>query len=548
VIISDQEGAREREDGQQQLAAQLADERAQLIAAQAVAKVGSWETDLSTMAVKWSAETYRIFEVPSDQAPTRQRFLQLVHPEDRSRVDEALFRSLEQCENSMIEHRLLLTGGRIKFVAERWQAFRNDAGVPIRVLGTCQDITERKEAEEMLHEQTALLSSAQRIGRMGSWVLDLRDGRLVWPDVTCDLFGVSPATFPGTFEYFYSLILAEDLPAYDAADRCVSSSAPLFEAEYRIRRPDGAVRWMHSRGRAEFDAAGTAIGRVGMVMDITEERAAREQLARNAALLRIAGKAARMGGWTIHLLDRTLAWSDENCAIHDVPPGYKPTLEEGLSYYSPEDRAEVVRYVTACAEEGTPYDFELPITTAKGRRIWVRSIGEAVRDERGRIIRLQGAFQDISERRQADDRLRESEERLRTIFEASRDGIVVEDDGIIVYVNESYTRMLGYGASEELLGRRIAELLTPDDAKRLTEYGRARMRGETAPTLYEFRGKRKDGSLIDVEGAVSTSVIGGKGFITTVIRDISERKQAEKALRASESELRALAESMPQMV
>jgi PAS domain S-box-containing protein len=119
-------------------------------------------------------------------------------------------------------------------------------------------------------------------------------------------------------------------------------------------------------------------------------------------LEKIAGKAARLGGWTIDLPERTLTWSDENCAIHDVPPGYKPTLEEGISLFPPEHRAEVIRKVDTCARDGTPYDFELPKYTAKGRLIWVRSIGEAVRDAEGRIIRLQGAFQDITERRKAE--------------------------------------------------------------------------------------------------------------------------------------------------
>jgi two-component system cell cycle sensor histidine kinase/response regulator CckA len=139
---------------------------------------------------------------------------------------------------------------------------------------------------------------------------------------------------------------------------------------------------------------------------------ARERAAQDAAMLRIAGKVARLGGWTIELPSRKLTWSDENCAIHDVPPGYQPTLDEGIGYFPPEYRADVVRHVEDCAREGTPYDFELPKFTATGRKIWVRSIGEAVRDADGRIIRLQGAFQDISERKRADAALRQTQDEL----------------------------------------------------------------------------------------------------------------------------------------
>jgi two-component system cell cycle sensor histidine kinase/response regulator CckA len=159
------------------------------------------------------------------------------------------------------------------------------------------------------------------------------------------------------------------------------------------------VRWMYSRGHLEVDPDGVPLSRIGMVMDITEERTAREQLIQNSALLHTAGRIARLGGWTLELPEKKLTWSDENCAIHEVPSGYRPTFEEGVGYFPPEHREEVIRCVEACARDGTPYDFEVPKMTAKGRQIWVRSIGEAVRDAEGRIIRLQGAFQDITERK-----------------------------------------------------------------------------------------------------------------------------------------------------
>lgn len=250
------------------------------------------------------------------------------------------------------------------------------------------------------NKHAELLAQAQRMGRVGEWSLDLRSGRLVWSEATCALFGITLTEFAGTFEHFYSFILAEDQRAYDAALALVSPADPLFEAEYRICRGDGLVRWLLERCQVEFDVTGKPIGRMGIVLDITERHAAREQLAQNAALLaQIAGKAARLGGWSIQLPERTLIWSDENCVIHDLPPGHTPTLEEGISYFPPEHRAEVIRYVEACAEDGTPYDFELPKVTATGRQIWVRSIGEAVRDADGKIIRIQGAFQDITARK-----------------------------------------------------------------------------------------------------------------------------------------------------
>ena len=249
--------------------------------------------------------------------------------------------------------------------------------------------------------ETQLLAESLRVGGIGSWSHDLRTGRVVWSEGTCVLFGVTPNEFAGTFEHFMSFILPEDRSRVDTPDSRIS--AVLRELEYRIRRADGAVRWIYERGQTEFDPTGTPLRRVGIAMDITEQHEEREKHARSAEILaQIAGKAAHLGGWIIKLPERELTWSDENCAIHEVPAGYKPTLEEGIGYYPVEYRPEVMRLVEQCALDGTPYDFEFPKYTARGRLIWVRSIGEAVRDADGKITRLQGAFQDITVRKQAE--------------------------------------------------------------------------------------------------------------------------------------------------
>ncbi|MDD5176670.1 MAG: EAL domain-containing protein [Sterolibacterium sp.] len=142
---------RTSEREQRQLAEQLELERSRLVAAQQVAKIGSWETDLTTMAVIWSDQTHRIYETdPATFRPTHQGFIGFVHPEDRVRVDQAFGRSLDQRAACVIEHRVLLPDGRIKFMEERWQMIFDKQGKPLRAIGTCQDITERKAAADRI--------------------------------------------------------------------------------------------------------------------------------------------------------------------------------------------------------------------------------------------------------------------------------------------------------------------------------------------------------------------------------------------------------------
>ena len=131
---------------------------------------------------------------------------------------------------------------------------------------------------------------------------------------------------------------------------------------------DGAYRWMLDRSIAQRDAAGQVTQWLCTLTDIDDLKQATAHLEKNMSMNRIAGRVARLGGWTIELPDRTLNWSDENCVIHDVAPGYQPTLKEGIGYFFPEHQATVIQLVDACAQHGTPYDFVLPKLTAKGRQ------------------------------------------------------------------------------------------------------------------------------------------------------------------------------------
>jgi len=126
-------------------------ERGRLVMAQQVAKVGSWETDLSTGNVVWSDETHRIHETdPAIFQPAHEAYLAFVHPDDRATLEAAFALSVDRRSPAVIEHGVLLPGGRIKSVEQRWQIVVDSSGTPVRAVGTCQDITERKTAEKKI--------------------------------------------------------------------------------------------------------------------------------------------------------------------------------------------------------------------------------------------------------------------------------------------------------------------------------------------------------------------------------------------------------------
>ncbi|HXA39036.1 MAG TPA: PAS domain S-box protein [Phenylobacterium sp.] len=185
------------------LAAQLEDEKARLAAVQTVAKIGSWDTDLATMRVQWTAETHRIFETdPAGFHPTHEGFLGLVHPDDRERVAQAFSQSMRAPSDFAIRHRLLLPSGRVKDVEERWQVFADASGVPVRAVGTCQDITERRELleksrlqlEAALRDTEAILDNSHdiicTIDPQGRFLRVNRRAEQLWGYETEELVGV----------------------------------------------------------------------------------------------------------------------------------------------------------------------------------------------------------------------------------------------------------------------------------------------------------------------------------------------------------------------
>lgn len=132
-----------------------------LLEAQLAAKVGSWETDLSDLTVYWSDETFSIFELNKNTfKPTHNSFLDIVHPEDREKVDEAFKSSFSSSNYNTIQHRIITSNGNIKFVEERWKVSFDMNNQPVRVFGTCQDITETIHYEERLALSSLIVNSS----------------------------------------------------------------------------------------------------------------------------------------------------------------------------------------------------------------------------------------------------------------------------------------------------------------------------------------------------------------------------------------------------
>ena len=275
--------------------------------------------------------------------------------------------------------------------------------------------------------------------------------------------------------------------------------------------------------------------------------AVERQLEDNTRLLSMAASVARVGGWEVDLEKGEVSRSDEVCRIHETAPGTNVSLQEAINFYAPEYRDRMQEAFRACAEEGRPFDLELQIITATGRRAWVRSFGVAVRDSFGKIVRVQGGFQDISERREAEARdaasrtmLWEREEQLQVLVEHAPIGLAMFDKDMR-YLATSRVWRENYGRGEQEVPGACHYDVFPD----LGPYHRAAHRralaGE-AVTNQEDRVDFADGRAAWFRWEVRPwpAADGSVGGVIILSENISERKEYADALQRHRDDLEEL--------
>lgn len=192
-------------------------------------------------------------------------------------------------------------------------------------------------------------------------------------------------------------------------------------------------------------------------IDVTAQVRAEQTAEQATTLARIAGQFAKLGWWRYTVSPAQLFWSDETAAIHDEEPGFAPEVADAISFYKPAYRDEVAEAFQHCLEHGIPFDIVTELITAKGRELWVRSIGEAERDSEGNIISVRGAFQDITDLVEARSMAAEVNRQLKETLEHISDAFFMLDhEWRFVFVNHQAERLL-QTTELDLLGHTIWE-------------------------------------------------------------------------------------------
>ncbi len=369
--------------------------------------------------------------------------------------------------------------GKVVFIihhAEDVTEIARSGGIESEILGAIENreqqlalnITlrsrELKAAYSSLREQEANLRTAQHLLGLATWKLDIEREELIWSPEAAEMLGSPSVTLRPAIADYVAMLHPEDRgPMLRNYHAFISGDEIELEFNHRILRPDGQLIYIQGIGEKTRDPDNRPIV-TGVVLDVTRQKLEEARLRESNLMLQVAGQTARLGAWRLNLewendqpQPRNVIWSAQTCQIHEVPPGTTPTVEEAVEYYAPEYRKLITEVVTACAIGGTPFDEVLEIITARGNRVWVRTIGEADWDQHGRIIAVHGAFQDISELKQAKLAAEELESRLERMLEEVTDGFYTLDrDWNFTYLNSQAEKMLER-RREDLLGRSVWE-------------------------------------------------------------------------------------------
>lgn len=266
--------------------------------------------------------------------------------------------------------------------------------------------------------------------------------------------------------------------------------------------------------------------------------AAHTELAGKRRLLEVAERLAGFGAWSVDLGTGCVTWTDEVARIHELEPRDMPSLEEALAFYAPEWREAAGEALRRCAEDGTPFDQEWELFTARGRRVWVRAVGAPVRDAQGRIVEVQGALQDIDERKRMEQSVQASQRRLHEFADSMPLVVWTADtDGTVDFFGRPLLSYTGVSAEELFARAGWLAVVHPSEHGRVIERWSESVRtGE--PYSIEFRIRRHDGeyrwhltraiAIRDASGAISK-------WYGTAIDIHDEKRTAERLERTLES-------------
>ena len=524
------------------------------------ANAGTWEVIPETGEFIASERALALHGAPPGTPISLENALQVVHPEDLPRVEKIVQKVLVSGEPFRVEFRVPLPDGSIRWVESRGEP-RIVSGKWV-VSGLLQDITERKRTEEDLRRSEARYRTLIHATSAVTWSCPPSGFHIVPQPEWMAFTGQTAEEMLG--DGWTKVVHPDDLAV--AGQRWANAivRGEPFVSEHRIRRHDGAWRWMSVHGAPIRDETGSIVEWIGMNIDITDRKEADVALRQAEALQRI--KREELETILAVLPAAVLIAKDPRCLeITGNPAAYEllqRPLGTNLSKSTADDQSPTNFEVFQNGRRLAPEDLPLRKAAAKrtfaGEEIEIRFadggskflLGNALAllDEAGEIRGAVAAHADITDLKRTEAALRESEERLQFALQAANAGTWEVDltTGRLT-VSDRALFFLGFPAGTALTHELALARVHPADQSRLDEALRRTLEtGE--PFRLEWRAPLADGSIRWLESRGERRYVSGKQVISGLVLDITDRKRSEEEACASSERLEAALSSMADAV
>lgn len=404
------------------------------------------------------------------------------------------------------------------------------------------DITGKKQAHDDLSMRNKLFEDAQKVAKIGVYILDVASGMWKSSEMLDEIFGIDD-DFTRNVEGWAAIVHPDDrqgMVDYFADEVLAKRSS--FDREYRIVRiGDQQERWVYGQGELKLDASGNPVTMLGAIQDITSRKLIEVALQESEARLAEAQHQTRVGHWDWNPQADTLVWSEENWIIMGIPREKPPSVDLFMEYIHPDDREYVGKSIAA-ALEGAPYDIDFRMNHSDGVEIIIRALGEVEYDGQGKPSRMFGTLQDITESKQAENALKASEGRLRKsealyhdLVETAQDLIWQCDaEGRYIYLNKAWEDVFGYKINE-MLGKKFSDFQTTENAERdMKEFARL-MKGNSVKGLESVHNSKSGSEIHLVFNAIFVADEDGNPAGTRgTAYDITETRRIEQQLLQSQ--------------
>ncbi|HWW24397.1 MAG TPA: PAS domain S-box protein [Caulobacter sp.] len=514
--------------------------------AEEVAGIGYWRVDVKTGETTWSPHVAVLYGLDPNLDLRLEQFVEAVHPDDqpalRARLETARRDGLDW---KLAITRIILPDGRLRYLEGHGNCERDQTGQVVALFGTVMDVTasvvaeaSRAEDEARYRAMSERVLLATQAGQIGVWEWNVPTGALNWDDRMYALYGLVPGEAL-TAGRFYACVHPDDRAEEQAQARTALSGGKPYDTEFRIVRPDGAVRHVRAQATVVRDADGAPMRMVGVNWDVTEVRnleqslrasedRARNMIANAHQAIVTADEAGRITGWNRHA-QLTFGWTaDEAIGGH-------------LAMILPSGQAGVAAFLGGGFGDDIDQRIETTARRKDGVEIPIELAVSAVRDAAG--WELTALMQDISVRK-------EQQELFETAFAHAPIGkCLVGLDGSFLKVNPTLCRMVGY-SGEELLALNFQAITHPDDLDADLGLLADLYNGRISTYRMDKRYIRKDGSIVWSQLAVSRvdNPDGSPRYFISQIEDLTARRAAEAALKDSEARYRLMAENTTDMI